>query len=110
LVTGASAGIGENNSANISQNNYKIILCVWSRRSIVELKWTFSFTEVHTLSFDVRVKGGFESIESLPETFSKIDVLINNAGNAHGLDSIQNGDLDDWDAMIDYKCKAFVCF
>jgi NADP-dependent 3-hydroxy acid dehydrogenase YdfG len=48
----------------------------------------------------------------LPETFSKIDVLINNAGNAHGLDSIQNGDLDDWDAMIDINVKArpFVCF
>jgi NADP-dependent 3-hydroxy acid dehydrogenase YdfG len=56
-----------------------------------------------------------ESIASLPEAFSTIDILINNAGNAHGLDPIQNGDLDDWDAMIDdinvkalYVSKAII--
>jgi NAD(P)-dependent dehydrogenase (short-subunit alcohol dehydrogenase family) len=49
-----------------------------------------------------------ESIASLPEAFSTID--INNAGNAHGLDPIQNGDLDDWDAMIDINVKAYCMF
>jgi NADP-dependent 3-hydroxy acid dehydrogenase YdfG len=48
-----------------------------------------------------------ESIASLPEAFS-IDILINNAGNAHGLDPIQNGDLDDWDAMIDINVKGLL--
>jgi NADP-dependent 3-hydroxy acid dehydrogenase YdfG len=51
-----------------------------------------------------------ESIASLPEAFSTIDILINNAGNAHGLDPIQNGDLDDWDAMIDINVRLIVCF
>jgi NADP-dependent 3-hydroxy acid dehydrogenase YdfG len=44
----------------------------------------------------------------LPEAFSTIDILINNAGNAHGLDPIQNGDLDDWDAMIDINVKGLL--
>jgi NADP-dependent 3-hydroxy acid dehydrogenase YdfG len=52
---------------------------------------------VHTLQFDVRDKTVSEQINSLP-SFSQIDILINNAGN--GLDPIQNGDLDDWDAML----------
>ena len=50
----------------------------------------------------------FERINSIPEAFSTIDVLINNAGNAHGLDPIQNGDLDDWDAMIDINVKGLL--
>jgi NADP-dependent 3-hydroxy acid dehydrogenase YdfG len=61
------------------------------------------------LSFDVRDKKAvFESINSLPEAFSTIDILINNAGNAHGLDPIQTGDLDDWDAMIDINVKGLL--
>jgi NADP-dependent 3-hydroxy acid dehydrogenase YdfG len=56
------------------------------------------------------IKAVSEQINSLPEAFSKIDILINNAGNAHGLDPIQNGDLDDWDAMIDINVKGFICF
>jgi hypothetical protein len=52
-----------------------------------------------------------ESIASLPIAFFTIDILINNAGNAHGLDPIQTGDLDDWDAMIDINVKAcYICF
>jgi NADP-dependent 3-hydroxy acid dehydrogenase YdfG len=54
----------------------------------------------------VRIRKPSESI-ALPEAFSTIDILINNAGNAHGLDPIQNGDLDDWDAMIDINVKAY---
>ena len=67
------------------------------------------YTEVHTLCFDVRDKKEvFNSINSLPENFSQIDVLINNAGNAHGLDPIQNGNLEDWDAMIDINVKGLL--
>jgi NADP-dependent 3-hydroxy acid dehydrogenase YdfG len=43
-------------------------------------------------------------------SFFQIDILINNAGNAHGLDPIQNGDLDDWDAMIDINVKGLYMF
>jgi len=110
LVTGATSGIGKATAQILAKNNYKIILCGRREDRLLELKnELLEFTEVHTLSFDVRDKKAvFESIDSLPETFSKIDVLINNAGNAHGLDSIQNGDLDDWDAMIDINVKGLL--
>jgi 3-hydroxy acid dehydrogenase / malonic semialdehyde reductase len=67
------------------------------------------FTEIHSLCFDVRDKEAvFESVNSLPTDFSSIDVLINNAGNAHGLEPIQDGNLDDWDAMIDINVKGLL--
>ena len=110
LVTGATSGIGKATAQILAKNNYKIILCGRREDRLLELKKELSaFTEVYTLSFDVRDKKAvFDSINSLPEAFSKIDVLINNAGNAHGLDSIQNGDLDDWDAMIDINVKGLL--
>jgi NADP-dependent 3-hydroxy acid dehydrogenase YdfG len=110
LVTGATSGIGQATARILAQNNYKIILCGRREDRLAELKKELSeFTEVCVLSFDVRDKKAvFESINSLPEAFSKIDVLINNAGNAHGLDSIQNGDLEDWDAMIDINVKGLL--
>ena len=110
LVTGATSGIGKATAQILAKNNYKIILCGRREDRLLELKKELSaFTEVCTLSFDVRDKKAvFDSINSLPEAFSKIDVLINNAGNAHGLDSIQNGDLDDWDAMIDINVKGLL--
>lgn len=110
LVTGATSGIGKATAQILAKNNYKIILCGRREDRLIALeKELAAFTKVHTLSFDVRDKKAvFESINSLPEAFSKIDVLINNAGNAHGLDSIQNGDLDDWDAMIDINVKGLL--
>ena len=110
LVTGSTSGIGKATAQILAKNNYKIILCGRREDRLIELKNELSAcTEVCTLSFDVRDKKAvFESINSLPKEFSKIDVLINNAGNAHGLDSIQNGDLDDWDAMIDINVKGLL--
>ena len=110
LVTGATSGIGKATAQILAKNNYKIILCGRREDRLLELKNELSaYTEVHTLSFDVQDKKAvFDSINSLPEGFSKIDVLINNAGNAHGLDAIQNGDLDDWDAMIDINVKGLL--
>jgi 3-hydroxy acid dehydrogenase / malonic semialdehyde reductase len=110
LVTGATSGIGRATARILAKNNYKIILCGRREDRLTELEKELSeFTEIHTLSFDVRDKKAvFESINSLPSNFSKIDVLINNAGNAHGLDAIQDGDLDDWDAMIDINVKGLL--
>lgn len=110
LVTGATSGIGRATARILARNNYKIILCGRREDRLKELEKELSaFTEIHTLSFDVRDKKAvFESINSLPSSFSKIDVLINNAGNAHGLDPIQTGDLEDWDAMIDINVKGLL--
>lgn len=110
LITGATSGIGKATARILAENNYRIIICGRRAERLSELKKELSeFTEIHTLQFDVRDKKAvFENINSLPEAFSKIDILINNAGNAHGLDPIQNGDLDDWDAMIDINVKGLL--
>lgn len=110
LVTGATSGIGKATATILAKNNYKVVLCGRREDRLLALKKELSeFTEVCTLSFDVRDKKQvFDSINSLPENFSQIDVLINNAGNAHGLDPIQNGNLDDWDAMIDINVKGLL--
>lgn len=66
-------------------------------------------TRVFTLSFDVRdQRETATQIASLPDDWKTIDVLVNNAGNAHGLDSIQNGSLEDWDAMLDINVKGLL--
>ncbi|WP_413999654.1 SDR family NAD(P)-dependent oxidoreductase [Flavobacterium sp. W1B] len=110
LITGATSGIGRETARILAKNNYRIILCGRREDRLIELKKELSqHTEIHTLLFDVRDKKAvFESISSLPESFSNIDILINNAGNAHGLDPIQNGDLEDWDAMIDINVKGLL--
>ena len=62
-----------------------------------------------TLNFDVREKIEVKkAIDSIPNGFQQIDILINNAGNAHGLDPIQQGSLDDWDAMMDINVKGLL--
>jgi 3-hydroxy acid dehydrogenase / malonic semialdehyde reductase len=110
LITGATSGIGKATAQILAQNNYNIILCGRRQNRLNELEKELSqFTKVHNLSFDVSDKNAvFEAINSLPESFSKIDVLINNAGNAHGLEPIQNGDIDDWDTMIDINLKGLL--
>lgn len=110
FITGATSGIGKATAELLAKNKYKIILCGRREDRLNELAISLAkMTEVHTLQFDVRDKKAvFEAINSLPEAFSTIDILINNAGNAHGLDPIQTGDLDDWDAMIDINVKGLL--
>ncbi len=109
LITGATAGIGEATAKRLSKN-YSLIICGRRQDRLDKLKADLSaLTDVHTLSFDVRDKAAvFKAIESLPEKWQRIDVLINNAGNAHGLAPVHEGSLDDWDAMIDINTKGLL--
>jgi NADP-dependent 3-hydroxy acid dehydrogenase YdfG len=110
LITGATSGIGKATAQLFAKYHYKIIICGRRKDRLAELEKELSeYTEVHSLAFDVRDKAAVtESINSLPDYFSDIDILINNAGNAHGLDPIQTGDLEDWDAMIDINVKGLL--
>ena len=110
LITGATSGIGKATASAFAREGINLILCGRREERLAELKKELSKrVAVHTLSFDVRDKEVvFEKINSLPEKFQKIDILINNAGNAHGLNPIQDGNIDDWDAMLDINVKGLL--
>jgi 3-hydroxy acid dehydrogenase/malonic semialdehyde reductase len=110
LITGATSGIGRATARLFAQKQYNVIICGRRNERLQQLKSELSaYTEVHALLFDVQDKEAvFKSINSLPENFSEIDILLNNAGNAHGLDPVQSGDVDDWEAMIDSNVKGLL--
>lgn len=113
LITGATSGIGEETALLLAENNFKLILCGRRKDRLETLKNKLAaFTEIHTLEFDVRDREAVKkAFSELPQAWKQIDVLINSAGNAHGLDPIQTGNVDDWDAMIDINVKGllYVC-
>lgn len=110
FITGATSGIGEATARLLAKNNFKLILCGRRKERLDILsKELSSETEVTTLSFDVRDKKAIHTaISTLENEWNDIDVLINNAGNAHGLDPIQSGNVDDWDAMMDINVKGLL--
>ncbi|MBL7859305.1 MAG: SDR family NAD(P)-dependent oxidoreductase [Cyclobacteriaceae bacterium] len=110
LITGATAGIGEATARLLARKHYRLILCGRRQDRLEKLNADLSAqTEVITLCFDVRDKDAVKkSIDSLPDAWKSIDILINNAGNAHGFDPIQTGSLEDWDAMIDINVKGLL--
>ena len=110
LITGATSGIGRATARLFAGYGVRLILCGRRQERLDALSSELSeMTDIHTLNFDVRNKEMvFELLQNLPAAFSEIDILINNAGNAHGLDPIHNGSLDDWDAMIDINVKGLL--
>ena len=110
LITGATSGIGEATARLLAANNFNLILCGRRQDRLDKLKAELSkAASITTLSFDVRDQQAVASaIASLPDAWRSIDVLVNNAGNAHGLDPIQNGSIEDWDAMIDINVKGLL--
>jgi 3-hydroxy acid dehydrogenase/malonic semialdehyde reductase len=110
FITGATAGIGEATARILSKNNFKLVLCGRRKDRLEKLSKEFSkVTEVITLQFDVTInKEVVTAIRSLPAEWKNIDVLLNNAGGAHGMDPIQTGSIEDWDAMIDSNVKGLL--
>ena len=110
LITGATSGIGRATAHEFAKHGINLVLCGRRQQRLDSVQKALSReTDVYTLNFDVRDrKQTFEAIASLPKEFQKIDILINNAGNAHGLDPIQTGNLDDWDAMMDINVKGLL--
>ena len=110
LITGATSGIGLATAKKFANEKNQLILCGRRQHKLDEISNEISkITNVLTLRFDVSDKEEVNKVlENLPKEFSSIDVLINNAGNAHGLDTIQEGSLDDWDNMIDSNVKGLL--
>ena len=109
FITGASSGIGEATAIALAKEGFQLVLCGRRQQKLTDLQEFLKHTKTHQLLFDVRDKQEVKNaINSLPEEFKKIDVLINNAGNAHGLDYFQDGNLEDWDAMIDINVKGLM--
>ena len=110
LITGATSGIGLATAKKLACSAYNLILCGRRQGKLDEISNEISkITNVLTLRFDVSDKEKVNKVlENLPKEFSSIDILINNAGNAHGLDTIQDGSLDDWDNMIDSNVKGLL--
>jgi 3-hydroxy acid dehydrogenase / malonic semialdehyde reductase len=110
FITGATSGIGEATARLLADHSFELILCGRREDRLLSLSRELGAkTNVTTLQFDVRDRGNVtKAIQSLPSRWKQIDVLINNAGNAHGLDPIQTGNVDDWDAMIDINVKGLL--
>jgi 3-hydroxy acid dehydrogenase / malonic semialdehyde reductase len=110
LITGATSGIGQASARLFAKNNIDLIICGRRKDRLAELKSEIEgVVRVRTLNFDVRDQNEVQqAITSLPEDWKQIDILLNNAGNAHGLAPIQEGDVRDWDAMIDINVKGLL--
>lgn len=110
FITGATSGIGKASAERLADEGFRLIICGRRIDRLKELKEELSGkTDVFILNFDVRNKDAVnEAVSTLPKEFSEIDILINNAGNAHGLDPIQTGNTDDWDAMMDINVKGLL--
>lgn len=112
LITGATSGIGKSTALEFAKHGYDLIITGRRQERLTELKTELSQkyqVKVCDLCFDVRVEEQVnKSINSLPKDFKTIDVLVNNAGLAAGLSSIQQGKLEHWEQMIDTNIKGLL--
>ena len=108
LITGATSGIGLACARKFAANGDKLILTGRNEQRLAEIKKELD-AEVITLAFDVRNREEVEKqISSLPTDWQNIDVLVNNAGLALGLEPEYEGDLNDWGTMIDTNIKGLL--
>jgi 3-hydroxy acid dehydrogenase / malonic semialdehyde reductase len=112
MVTGATSGFGRAIAVKFAGNGFDVIITGRRKERLdsleKELK-TVAGTRILSLNFDVRDRSVTEAvIGSLPEEWKKIDILVNNAGLAAGLSHIDEGDVDDWDRMIDTNVKGLL--
>lgn len=112
LITGATSGIGKATALLLAENGYSLIITGRRAELLENLKKEAEVkykADVLALNFDVRNNVAVEAaINELPERWRKIDVLINNAGLAVGLNHIQDGVVDDWERMIDTNVKGLL--
>ena len=110
LITGATSGIGEATARLLAHNGFDLILCGRREDRLAALARDLSsLCRTTSLTFEIRNREEVErAVRSLNNSWKQIDVLINNAGNAHGLEPVQAGNYVDWDAMIDINVKGLL--
>jgi NADP-dependent 3-hydroxy acid dehydrogenase YdfG len=113
FITGASSGIGQACAEVLAKEGYNLLLCArrLNRLDILKdkLNSIYPHIKIHTFELDVRDSEQVQNqINGLPEEWKTIHVLINNAGLSQGLDPIQDGDIGDWDRMIDTNVKGLL--
>jgi NADP-dependent 3-hydroxy acid dehydrogenase YdfG len=112
LVTGATSGIGKATAEIFAKNGYRLILTGRRNDRLEHVKTVFEEAyknKIHILNFDVRdLESVKQTIENLDEEWKNVDILINNAGLASGLAPIHEGDIEDWEAMIDTNIKGLL--
>ena len=112
MITGATSGIGKATAEVFAKNGYRLVLTGRRNDRLEDIKAHFETTynnRVQILSFDVRSLEGIKAaVNALEEDFKNVDILINNAGLASGLSPIHEGDIADWEAMIDTNIKGLL--
>lgn len=111
LITGATSGIGLGCARKFAANGDRLILTGRNEQRLAEIsdELTGKGSQVLTLAFDVRDReAARKAVESLPTEWQEIDVLVNNAGLALGLEPEYEGSMDDWETMIDTNVKGLL--
>jgi 3-hydroxy acid dehydrogenase / malonic semialdehyde reductase len=110
FITGASAGFGAACARIFAEDGNRLVLTARRTDPLLALQRELSGkAEVHVIPLDVRYRRAVkDAVESLPEPFRDIDVLLNNAGLALGLEPAHKADLDDWETMVDTNIKGLM--
>jgi 3-hydroxy acid dehydrogenase/malonic semialdehyde reductase len=109
LVTGATAGFGAAIARRFARDGHRIVAAARRADRLDALRQELGAERVHPVTLDVRDRDAVtNAIAGLPPAFAEIDVLVNNAGLALGLEPAQRASLDDWDAMVDTNTKGLM--
>lgn len=109
FITGATAGFGKAMAERYAAEGWRIIVTGRRQERLDELKASLTDTLVHTICFDIRDKAACETaVAELPDAFSAIDVLVNNAGLALGTEPAHDCDIDEWECMVDTNIKGLL--
>ncbi len=112
LITGATSGFGKAIAEKFAANGFNCIITGRRKERLLEVAENLSSiynVKVLPLVFDVQQKAEvFDQLQTLPEEWKAIDIIVNNAGLALGRDSFENASLDDWDTMIDTNVKGLL--